>query len=83
MLNADMEFYKLAGIADIGEIVVHLDITPETRQARRHRPRRAAGRRRRRGDRQRRGQRHRRARSAGSDDARNVLGRICKNGRNA
>jgi xanthine dehydrogenase YagR molybdenum-binding subunit len=28
-LNADMEFYKLAGIADIGEIVVHLDITPE------------------------------------------------------
>ena len=29
MLNADMEFYKLAGIADIGEIVIHLDITPE------------------------------------------------------
>lgn len=29
MLNADMEFYKLAGIADIGEIVVHLDIRPE------------------------------------------------------
>jgi len=29
MLNADMEFYKLAGIGDIGEIVVHLDITPE------------------------------------------------------
>src|SRR5580700_2183096 len=28
-LNADMEFYKLAGIADIGEIVVHFDITPE------------------------------------------------------
>ncbi len=28
-LNADMEFYKLAGIADIGDIVVHLDITPE------------------------------------------------------
>lgn len=28
-LNADMEFYKLAGIADIGEIHVHLDITPE------------------------------------------------------
>ena len=27
MLNADMEFYKLAGIGDIGEIVVHLDIT--------------------------------------------------------
>jgi xanthine dehydrogenase YagR molybdenum-binding subunit len=26
MLNADMEFYKLAGIRDIGEIVVHLDI---------------------------------------------------------
>jgi xanthine dehydrogenase YagR molybdenum-binding subunit len=29
MLNADMEFYKLAGIADIGEIIVHLDIRPE------------------------------------------------------
>jgi xanthine dehydrogenase YagR molybdenum-binding subunit len=28
-LNADMEFYKLAGIDDIGEIIVHLDITPE------------------------------------------------------
>jgi xanthine dehydrogenase YagR molybdenum-binding subunit len=28
-MNADMEFYKLAGIADIGEIVVHMDITPE------------------------------------------------------
>ena len=29
VLNADMEFYKLAGISDIGEIVVHMDITPE------------------------------------------------------
>ena len=29
MLNPDMEFYKLAGIGDVGEIVVHLDITPE------------------------------------------------------
>lgn len=29
MLNADMEFNKLAGIGDIGEILVHLDITPE------------------------------------------------------
>ena len=28
-LNADMEFYKLAGIADIGEIEVHMDIAPE------------------------------------------------------
>ena len=28
-LNADMEFYKLAGIADIGDIKVHLDIRPE------------------------------------------------------
>ena len=28
-LNADMEFYKLAGISDIGEIIVHLDIRPE------------------------------------------------------
>jgi xanthine dehydrogenase YagR molybdenum-binding subunit len=29
VLNPDMEFYKLAGIGDIGDIVVHLDITPE------------------------------------------------------
>ncbi len=29
VLNPDMEFYKLANLADIGEIVVHLDITPE------------------------------------------------------
>ena len=29
MLNPDMEFYKLAGIGDIGDIVVHLDIRPE------------------------------------------------------
>jgi len=29
MLNSDMEFYKLAGIADIGNIVVHMDIRPE------------------------------------------------------
>ncbi len=29
MLNADMEFYKLAGISDIGDIVVHMDIRPE------------------------------------------------------
>jgi xanthine dehydrogenase YagR molybdenum-binding subunit len=29
VLNPDMEFYKLAGIGDIGEIVVHLDITPD------------------------------------------------------
>jgi xanthine dehydrogenase YagR molybdenum-binding subunit len=29
MLNPDMEFYKLAGINDIGEIIVHLDIRPE------------------------------------------------------
>lgn len=28
-LNAEMEFYKLAGISDIGEIELHLDITPE------------------------------------------------------
>ncbi len=31
MLNPDMEFNKLAGIGDIGEIVVHLDITPGVR----------------------------------------------------
>ena len=29
MLNPDMEFYKLAGIADIGEIKVQMDIRPE------------------------------------------------------
>jgi xanthine dehydrogenase YagR molybdenum-binding subunit len=29
VLNPDMEFYKLAGIGDIGEIVVHMDIAPE------------------------------------------------------
>ena len=29
MLNPDMEFYKLAGIGDIPEIVVHLDIREE------------------------------------------------------
>jgi xanthine dehydrogenase YagR molybdenum-binding subunit len=28
-LNPDMEFYKLAGIKDIGDIVVHVDIRPE------------------------------------------------------
>ena len=29
VLNADMEFYKLAGIKDIGEIVVHMEVDPE------------------------------------------------------
>jgi xanthine dehydrogenase YagR molybdenum-binding subunit len=29
MLNGDLEFYKLLGIKDIGEIEVHLQITPE------------------------------------------------------
>ena len=29
VLNADMEFYKLAGIADIGDIEVKMDITPD------------------------------------------------------
>ena len=33
MLNADMEFYKLAGINDIGEIVVHLDYPPRKRSS--------------------------------------------------
>ena len=32
MLNPEMEFYKLAGIGDIGEIKVHLDIRPENDQ---------------------------------------------------
>jgi xanthine dehydrogenase YagR molybdenum-binding subunit len=30
MLNADMEFYKLAGIGDIGEVVSYVDTRPET-----------------------------------------------------
>lgn len=29
VLNADMEFYKLAGINDIGELTVYMDIRPE------------------------------------------------------
>ena len=29
MLNPNIEFYKLAGMPDIGEIIVHLDIRPE------------------------------------------------------
>lgn len=29
VLNPEMEFYKLAGISDIGEIIVHMDISPE------------------------------------------------------
>jgi xanthine dehydrogenase YagR molybdenum-binding subunit len=29
VLNPDMEFYKLAGIGDIGEIIVHMDIREE------------------------------------------------------
>jgi xanthine dehydrogenase YagR molybdenum-binding subunit len=28
MLNPDMEFYKLAGIGDIGEIIVHMMTGP-------------------------------------------------------
>jgi len=29
MLNPDMEFYKLAGIGDIGDIMVHMDIVAD------------------------------------------------------
>jgi xanthine dehydrogenase YagR molybdenum-binding subunit len=29
MLNPNMEFYKLAGLGDIGELVVHMMVTPE------------------------------------------------------
>ncbi len=29
MLNTGLDFYKLAGISDIGNIIVHLDISPE------------------------------------------------------
>jgi xanthine dehydrogenase YagR molybdenum-binding subunit len=32
MLNPDMEFYKLAGISDVGDIRVHLDIREENDQ---------------------------------------------------
>ena len=64
MLNSDMEFYKLAGISDIGEIVVHLDIRRGQRQARRHRAGRTARDRHLRGGRQRGGECHRRARAA-------------------
>ena len=28
-LNPDMEFYKLAGIGDVGEIVSHIEVIPE------------------------------------------------------
>jgi len=28
VLNADMEFYKLAGLADLGEVIVHMEIDP-------------------------------------------------------
>ena len=29
VLNADMEFYKLAGLPDVGKLTVHMDITKE------------------------------------------------------
>ena len=69
ILNPDMEFYKLAGIADIGDIVVHMDIRPEmdkrgviglgrTARDRRHCGHRECSR-----------ERHRRARSDGPGDA--------------
>ena len=29
VLNADMEFYKLAGAGDIGEVIVHINTEPE------------------------------------------------------
>ena len=29
ILNANMEFYKLTGIGDVGEIIVHLNTEPE------------------------------------------------------
>jgi xanthine dehydrogenase YagR molybdenum-binding subunit len=32
MLNANMEFYKLAGINDIGDIIVDMEIIPENDQ---------------------------------------------------
>ncbi len=68
MLNADMEFYKLAGIKDIGEIVVHLEVdeTNDTRGV--IGLGRTAGNRRHRSHRQRRDQRHRRPATDDSDD---------------
>jgi xanthine dehydrogenase YagR molybdenum-binding subunit len=29
MLNPNMEFYKLAGLGDVGEIIVHMNLEPE------------------------------------------------------
>ena len=42
MLNNNMEFYKLAGIGDIGELVVHMMTAPATTSGVR-RTRRASG----------------------------------------
>ena len=69
MVNAGFDFYKLAGIGDIGEIIVHLDIRPE------HDKRGVIGLGeppcdpRNRSHRQRRGERHRRPRADGPLDA--------------
>ena len=70
MLNPNMEFYRLAGIADIGELQGAHDDRQGLRRARRHRIGRAAGGLARRGDLQRRGQRHRRARALSAAHAR-------------
>ena len=69
MLNNNMEFYKLAGIGDIGELVVHMMTGPGLRRARNDWPGRASGDFSRRRHFQRRGQRHRRARADHSPDS--------------
>ena len=68
MLNPDMEWYKLAGAADIPEIIVARLRARRAEGARRHRRRRAADDLHRRRHRQRRGQRHRRPGARVADD---------------
>ena len=67
MLNPDMELYKLAGAADIPEIIVRAYEPRRSEGPRRHRYRRAPDDLDGRGHRQRRGQRHRRARERVAD----------------
>ena len=69
MLNPDMEMYKLAGLGDIPEIVVHPIRNRRDEGPRCDRSRRTGDDLDRRGDRQRRLQRHRRAGSRMADDS--------------
>ena len=76
VLNADMEFYKLAGISDIGDIVVHMDIVPENDKRGIIGLGEPPADRRRRGNRERRRKRSGRARAACSVDTQERTGRI-------